>query len=102
MTRATRQSPDESFSFRLPAELKTAFVAAAESTDRSAAEVLRDLMRDNVESREAPEPGYDEWFRAEVQKSLDDPRPSIPHDQVVAEVRAKLEARIAKAAKRAR
>lgn len=33
---------------------------------------------------------YDRWFRARVQASLDDPRPSIPHDQAMAEVRALL------------
>ena len=30
---------------------------------------------------------YDRWFRAKVQASIDDPRPSIPHDQVMAEMR---------------
>jgi hypothetical protein len=28
---------------------------------------------------------YDRWFRAKVQASLDDLRPSIPHDQTMAE-----------------
>ena len=32
---------------------------------------------------------YDRWFRAKVQASLDDPRPNIPHEQVMAEFRAK-------------
>ncbi|WP_017254017.1 hypothetical protein [Pseudomonas tolaasii] len=36
---------------------------------------------------------YDRWFRAKVQASIDDPRPSILHDQVMAEMRALLEAR---------
>lgn len=31
---------------------------------------------------------YDAWFRAKVQEALDDPRPPIPHDQVMAEVQA--------------
>lgn len=31
---------------------------------------------------------YDLWFRAKVQASLDDPRPTIPHDQVMAEMEA--------------
>lgn len=31
---------------------------------------------------------YDRWFRAKVQASIDDPRPSIPHDQVMAEMDA--------------
>jgi hypothetical protein len=29
---------------------------------------------------------YDIWFRAQVQASLDDTRPCIPHDQVMAEM----------------
>jgi hypothetical protein len=29
---------------------------------------------------------YDRWFRAKVQASLDDPRPSPPHDAVMAEL----------------
>ena len=41
---------------------------------------------------------YDCWFRAQVQASLDDPRPSIPHDQVMAE----MDAIIAEAEKRNR
>ncbi|EPP9374983.1 stability determinant [Pseudomonas aeruginosa] len=31
---------------------------------------------------------YDRWFRRKVQASLDDPRPGIPHDQVMAEMEA--------------
>lgn len=34
---------------------------------------------------------YDTWFRAEVEASLADPRPPIPHDQVMAELRAIIE-----------
>lgn len=26
---------------------------------------------------------YDRWFRAKVQEALDDPRPCLPHDEVV-------------------
>ena len=36
---------------------------------------------------------YDRWFRAKVQASLDDPRPRIPHDQVMAEMRALIESK---------
>ena len=35
---------------------------------------------------------YDRWFRAEVQAALDDPRPSVPHDEAMARVRATIEA----------
>jgi len=31
---------------------------------------------------------YDAWLRSEVEASLADPRPGVPHDQVMAELRA--------------
>lgn len=31
---------------------------------------------------------YDAWLRSEIEASLADPRPSIPHDKVMAELRA--------------
>ena len=36
---------------------------------------------------------YDRWFRAKVQASLDDPRPGIPHDQVMADMQALIESK---------
>ncbi|WP_426118529.1 antitoxin [Pseudomonas sp. DSP3-2-2] len=36
---------------------------------------------------------YDAWFRAKVQASLDDPRPNVPHDEVMAELKAHLAAK---------
>ncbi len=36
---------------------------------------------------------YDAWFRARVQEALDDPGPGIPHEQVMAEVRALIESK---------
>lgn len=36
---------------------------------------------------------YDQWFRAQVQEAIDDPSPSISHDQVMADVRAILDAK---------
>ena len=36
---------------------------------------------------------YDRWFRAKVQASIDDPRPNIPHEQVMAVVERLLEER---------
>ncbi|GAA5015403.1 hypothetical protein GCM10023206_26440 [Acinetobacter puyangensis] len=41
---------------------------------------------------------YDLWFRAKVRKSLADPRPSIPHDEAMARIRAELKKRIAERA----
>lgn len=37
---------------------------------------------------------YDRWFRARVEASLADPRPSIPHDEAMASIRAKLDAEL--------
>ncbi|WP_024673819.1 hypothetical protein [Pseudomonas syringae] len=36
---------------------------------------------------------YDKWFRAQVQALIDDPVPNIPHDQVMAKMRAFLESK---------
>ncbi|WP_431703444.1 type II toxin-antitoxin system RelB family antitoxin [Pseudomonas sp. BR20] len=36
---------------------------------------------------------YDRWFRAKVQAALDDPSPGIPHDEVMAEMRALIESK---------
>ena len=35
---------------------------------------------------------YDRWFRAKVWASFADPRPSVPHDEAMARVRATIEA----------
>lgn len=36
---------------------------------------------------------YDRWFRERIQRSLDDTRPPIPHDDVMAEMRELLESK---------
>lgn len=41
---------------------------------------------------EEPAVSYDRWFRAKVQASLDDPRPAVPHDRVMARIDAIIEA----------
>lgn len=33
---------------------------------------------------------YTKWLKAEVQEALDDPRPSVPHDEAMRQVRASL------------
>ena len=39
---------------------------------------------------EEQEASYTAWLKAKVQTSLDDSRPNIPHDKVMAEARALL------------
>lgn len=34
---------------------------------------------------------YDTWFRAKVREALDDPRPSIPHEDAMAMVQAAID-----------
>jgi hypothetical protein len=99
MPRSSNRLNEGYFKFRIPAALKAEFKAATEADNRPAAEVIREFMRSYVE-RHKPEPGYDEWFRREIQESLDDDSPGIPHEEVMREMREILEARIAKAAKR--
>lgn len=36
---------------------------------------------------------YDAWFRAKVQAALADPRPGVPHDQVMAKMSAIIDRR---------
>jgi len=48
--------------------------------------VLKSFTAD-VETEEQ-EALYADWLRAQVQEALDDPRPGIPHDAVMAEMHA--------------
>ena len=65
--------------------MKSAFAESAEAQDRTAAQLLRVLMRDAVRrQREARE--HDAWFRGEVERGMreaDDPAVRrIPHEDV--------------------
>ncbi len=75
------------FTVKLEADLRDAFAAEAAATHRPASDLVRGFMREFVERRrEARE--HDAWFRAKVQEAIDDPRPGILHDAVMAETRA--------------
>jgi predicted transcriptional regulator len=75
------------FTVKLETDLRDAFTAEAEATHRPASQIVREFMREFVQrQREARE--HDAWFRAEVQRALDDSRPGIPHDAVMEETRA--------------
>ncbi len=78
------------FTVKLESDLRDAFAAEAEAAHRPASQIVREFMREFVErQREARE--HDAWFRAEVQQTLRDPRPAIPHDSVMAETRANID-----------
>ena len=75
------------FTVKLESDLRDAFAAEAEAMHSPASQIVRELMREFVQrKREARE--HDAWFRAEVQRALDDSRPCIPHDAVMDETRA--------------
>jgi len=57
----------------------------------SASEVVRAGLR----ALEREEAHLDEWMREKVREAVDDPRPSIPAEDVFAEVRARHAARLA-------
>lgn len=40
---------------------------------------------------QAQETSHDRWFREQVQAAIDDPRPSVPHDEAMARVRATIQ-----------
>jgi predicted transcriptional regulator len=102
MPRTTSHPKEENFNFRVPADLKAAFKAATDATDRPAAQVLRDFMRSYVAANAEADAAHDAWFRAGVEEGLRERGPGIPHERVMAEMKARLEKRIAKARKRAR
>ena len=54
------------FTFRVDESLKEAFSAIAQAQDRSSAQLLRDFMRDYVQSN-ADKINYDQWFKAKVE-----------------------------------
>lgn len=49
-----------------------------------------DLLSEDGET----EPGYDEWFRAKVEAAMNSTEPTIPHEEVMAEIDAMIESRL--------
>ena len=76
--------------FEVDEALKAEFAAAAKAGDRTAEDLLRDFMQDYVAGWTEDEAAYDAWFRAEVQKGLDEAEAGnlIPHEVVKAEFAA--------------
>lgn len=79
------------FTLKLEAELRDAFVAEAAAMDRPASQLVREFMRDFVRAR-TEEREHDAWFRAEVEKALNDPGRGIPHEEVMRDVKARIDA----------
>lgn len=76
---------ESTFTFRVDDETKTAFAEVAANQERTAAQLLRVLMKDAVyHDRELRE--HDRWFRDEISQALseaDDPAtPRLAHEAV--------------------
>lgn len=92
---------DSTFTCRVDDELKAGFAEVAAAQERTAAQLLRLLMRDAVQRwHEARD--HDAWFRSEVEQALGEAAdPDVerrPHDQVMSswrQQRAELERRAA-------
>lgn len=92
---------DTTFTFRLDDDLKSAFAELATSQDRTAAQLLRVLMRAAVQDwRDAQE--HDDWLRSEIGRAVleadDADVERLPHSQVHTswrEQRAELQRRAA-------
>lgn len=76
---------EATFTFRVDEELKSAFAELAKAQDRTAAQLLRTLMREAIRRRDE-DAEYDRWFRAEVEQALreaDDPATIFISNEVV-------------------
>lgn len=83
------------FTMKLESDLRDEFMAAAEESHRPASQLVRDFMRNFVQQqRQLRE--HDAWFRDQVQASIDDKSPSISHEQVMSEMKSRIEARLNK------
>ena len=74
--------------------------AIQEMLERTAGEGLLPFLT-RGEASGNKDPGYDEWFRAQVQEALDDPGELISHDEATARMQQFREEFLAKKAKAA-
>lgn len=76
---------DSTFTFRVDDELKAAFTEVAGAQERTAAQLLRLLMRETVQ-RAAEEQEHEAWFRRQVVQAVAeanaDTTHRVPHEQV--------------------
>ncbi len=76
-------------------ELHIVRIDLLDASNHSAGDVIRSTRADSSErmKRAHEAAAYDKWFRAQVQASIDDPRPSIPHAQAMADAQAVIDAK---------
>ena len=76
-------------------DLHIARVDLLDASNHSEVDVSRSTRADASQrmKRAHEAAAYDKWFRAQVQASIDDPRPSIPHEQVMADMQALIDSK---------
>lgn len=57
---------ETTFTFRLEKNLKESFAQAAKANDRTAAQLLRDFIKQQQDAQQ-----YDQWFRQQVQMGIE-------------------------------
>ncbi len=86
VTHESRNMSEATFTFRVDAALKNEFASAAKARDRTGAQLLRDFMRQFVQSQQDAAAHHD-WFREQVQIGIDaaDAGEVLSADEVEAE-----------------
>jgi len=77
---------EATITIRIDPELKTAFTRAAEASNRTDADLLREFMQDYIATQRT-DAEYEQWFRRQVQIGIDaaDAGELIPSEEVEAE-----------------
>lgn len=81
---------EATFTFRVDESLKDQFTTVAKGRDRTAAQLLRDFMRDYVQQQQEAV-AHDAWFRRQINTGLDSANTGnlIPAEEVEAEFAAR-------------
>ncbi|PLL11012.1 type II toxin-antitoxin system antitoxin, RelB/DinJ family [Tabrizicola sp. TH137] len=84
---------------RIDEDVKTRAAAALEGVGLTLSDAVRILLT-RVANEGGLPPGltvteetHDQWFRRKVQEALDSDRPLIPHDEVMSDMRALIDAK---------
>lgn len=81
------------FTLKIEHELRDEFMAEAKAAHRPASQLIRDFMREFIDHQHQLRE-HDAWFKNQVLASMNNNSQSIPHDEVMSEMKARLRARL--------
>ena len=87
------------FTLKIENELRDEFMAEARAAHRPASQLVRDFMREFVDHQHQARE-HDAWFKNQVLESINNNSHSIPHDEVMNKMKARVQARLADKDKR--